>query len=143
MEERDLPAVMEIERSSFTNPWHHTSFQGEIDNFDISFPYVVIHSRMKKIIGYVIFWLINDEAQISNFAVHPDFRTRGLGEEVLSRILHLIRRRGGKEVILEVRPSNTAARMLYAKFGFRVVGIRPNYYHCPPEDAVVMTKSLS
>lgn len=92
--------------------------------------------------GYIIFWLIQDEAQISNFAIHPDFRGRGLGEEVLSRILELIQKRGGKEVILEVRPTNMPARMLYAKFGFKVVGIRKQYYNLPREDAMLMAKVL-
>lgn len=140
MEERDLVSVMEIERASFTNPWHFSSFHGEIANYDISFPYVVVHSQLRRIIGYVIFWLIKDEAQISNFAVHPDFRGRGLGEEVLSRILELIQKRGGKEVILEVRPTNMPARMLYAKFGFKVAGVRKQYYTFPREDALLMAK---
>lgn len=142
MEERDLVSVMEIEKASFTNPWHFSSFLGEIANYDISFPYVVIHSQLRRIIGYVIFWLINDEAQISNFALHPDFRGRSLGGEVLSRILELIQNRGGKEVILEVRPSNMPARMLYAKFGFKVVGVRKQYYNFPREDALLMAKEL-
>ncbi len=142
MEEKDLVFVMEIEGASFSNPWHLSSFLGEIANYDMSFPYVVIHSRLEKIIGYIIFWLVKDEAQISNFAVHPDFRGRGLGEDVLSRALELIRKRGGREVILEVRPSNTAACFLYAKFGFRIAGVRKNYYHLPSEDALVMVKDF-
>jgi ribosomal-protein-alanine N-acetyltransferase len=140
MEEKDLIPVLEIERAAFTNPWHFSSFQGEIDNYDISFPYVVIHSRDGRIMGYIIFWLINDEAQISNFAIHPDYRGRGLGEEVLSRILDLIQKRGGKEVILEVRPTNMPARLLYTKFGFKAVGIRKQYYDRPREDALLMGK---
>ncbi len=140
MEENDLAAVKEIEHASFTNPWHISSFQGEIANYDISFPYVVIHADSGDIIGYVIFWLIRDEAQISNFAVHPEFRGRGLGEEVLSRTLALMKKRGGKQVVLEVRPSNMPARLLYAKFGFKVIGIRREYYNLPKEDALLMAK---
>jgi ribosomal-protein-alanine N-acetyltransferase len=40
---------------------------------------------------------------------------------------------------LEVRLSNDAARQLYARFGFRPVGIRPRYYSDNGEDALIMT----
>ena len=133
---------MEIEKDSFSNPWHLSSFEGEIQNFDISFPYVVIHPETGKLIGYVIFWQIGKEVQISNFAVHPDFRKRGVGSSVLGRILGIIKKRGANIVILEVRESNNSARFLYKKFGFKEAGIRKDYYSLPDEDAVVMVKKI-
>ena len=134
---------MEIEKDSFSNPWHLSSFEGEIQNFDISFPYVVIHPETGKLIGYVIFWQIGKEVQISNFAVHPDFRKRGVGSSVLGRILGIIKKRGANIVILEVRESNNSARFLYKKFGFKEAGIRKDYYSLPDEDAVVMVKKMT
>ncbi|MFO7981514.1 MAG: GNAT family N-acetyltransferase, partial [Candidatus Aminicenantes bacterium] len=74
---------MDIEKKSFSNPWHLSSFEGEIQNYDISFPYVVIHPETQRLIGYVIFWQIGGEVQISNFAVHPDFRRMSIGSSVL------------------------------------------------------------
>ena len=46
-------------------------------------------------------------------------------------------------VFLEVRPSNLAARSLYEKIGFTMLGLRRGYYRNPSEDAIVMGKSLS
>jgi ribosomal-protein-alanine N-acetyltransferase len=43
---------------------------------------------------------------------------------------------------LEVRRSNEAALNLYKGFGFRAVGIRPNYYADEGEDAIVMVLDL-
>jgi len=143
MNREDLRFVMEIEKDSFSNPWHLSSFEGEIQNFDISFPYVVIHPETGKLIGYVIFWQIGKEVQISNFAVHPDFRKRGVGSSVLGRILGIIKKRGANIVILEVRESNNSARFLYKKFGFKEAGIRKDYYSLPDEDAVVMVKKMT
>ncbi len=139
----DLRFVMDIEKKSFSNPWHLSSFEGEIQNYDISFPYVVIHPETQRLIGYVIFWQIGGEVQISNFAVHPDFRRMSIGSSVLNRILEIIKRRGAKIVILEVRESNNSARFLYKKFGFKEAGIRKNYYSRPDEDAVVMAKKMT
>jgi len=134
--------VMDIEKKSFPNPWHLSSFEGEIQNYDISFPYVMIHPETDQVIGYIIFWQIGEEVQISNFAVHPDFRGRGIGGSVLNRILEMTKDRGAKIVILEVRESNNSARFLYKKLGFKEAGIRSRYYSHPIEDAVVMVKKI-
>jgi len=143
MNRGDLRLVMDIEKKSFSHPWHLSSFEGEIQNYDISFPYVVIHPESGKLIGYIIFWQIGDEVQISNFALHPDFRRKGIGSSVLRRILNIIQRRGARMVILEVRESNNSARFLYKKFGFKEAGIRKDYYSLPNEDAVVMVKKMT
>ena len=143
MRERDLPFVMEIERLSFPNPWLESSFRGEIANLHISYPNVVIYRPQDKIIGYIIFWLVEDEAQISNLAVHPDFKRLGIGGTILKQVLTIMRRMDAKQVILEVRPSNLAARTLYEKNGFKPIGIRRGYYQEPPEDALLMSKNLN
>ena len=143
MRERDLPFVMAIERLSFPNPWKESSFRGEIANLHISYPNVIIYRPQDKVIGYIIFWLVADEAQISNLAVHPDFKRLGIGDTILKQVLTTMRRMQAKQVILEVRPSNLSARTLYEKNGFTLLGIRRGYYQDPPEDALVMSKSLN
>ncbi len=142
MRREDLQSVMDIERKSFSNPWHLSSFEGEIENYDISFPYVMISPETGELTGYIIFWQIGEEVQISNFAVHPDLRGKGLGGSVLNRVLGIIKERGARVVILEVRESNNSARFLYEKLGFEAAGIRKNYYSRPDEDAVVMVKRI-
>ena len=117
MEARDIAAVMEIERQSFPNPWHESTFRGEIQHRPISFPIVVVHSTLNKVIGYIVYWVIGDEAQINNIAVHPEFRRLGIGEHVLKSLSGQLAACGVKTVILEVRPSNTAAQTLYRKLG--------------------------
>ena len=143
MQERDLPFVLEIERLSFPNPWQESSFHGEIANLHISYPSVIIYRPQDKIIGYIIFWLVQEEAQISNLAVHPDFKRLGIGDAVLEQVLTIMRKMDAKQVILEVRPSNLAARTLYEKKGFNLLGFRRGYYQNPPEDALVMSKNLA
>ncbi|MBS3819182.1 ribosomal protein S18-alanine N-acetyltransferase [bacterium] len=142
MEKKDIPSVLEIENQSFANPWREFSFIGEIDNFPISNPYVIIHRSEQKIIGYIIYWILNEEAQISNIAVHPHYRKSGIAENVLCQVMDELRNRGVKYVVLEVRPSNQAARFLYNKLGFKVIGVKKGYYHNPSEDALIMGKSV-
>jgi ribosomal-protein-alanine N-acetyltransferase len=138
MEEEDLPAVLAIEKLCFPKPWQESTFRGEIQNRPISSAYVVISDGEKRVVGYIIFWQIRDEVQINNIAVHPDFRGRGIGEAVLRHVLDEVKRNNAKIVTLEVRPSNLAAFSLYQKLGFRILGLRKNYYASPAEDALVL-----
>jgi len=140
MQERDLPFIMEIERLSFPNPWLESSFRGEIENLHITYPSVIVQRPHDRIIGYIIFWYEADKAQISNFALHPDFRGLGVGESALKEILGAIRAMGAGHVVLEVRPSNVSALSLYQKHGFVMLGTRLGYYQNPPEDALVMIR---
>ncbi len=143
MKEEDLPSVLEIENMSYPNPWKLSSFKGEIENRPISNPYVIVFKPLEKIIGYIIYWHIRNEVQISNIAVSPDYRQMGVGEGVLRKALLEMRRKGAEFVFLEVRPSNLTARCLYEKLGFTMLGMRRGYYRNPSEDAIVMGKSLS
>ena len=138
-----MPDVLAIENISFPNPWHETTFRGEIQNNDLSYPLVVIHRNLDKVIGYIVYWKIREEVQINNIAVHPDFKRMGIGEAILRDVIQEARGEGAHYVSLEVRPSNTAARGLYAKLGFELIGIRRNYYSNPDEDAIVLGMSLS
>jgi ribosomal-protein-alanine N-acetyltransferase len=144
MKAEDLAAVVAIERVSFPNPWPATTFLGEIQNRPVSHPYVALSGSgdAERLIGYVLFWLIADEAQINNIAVHPDFRRRGIGESLMRQTLDMIRDLGGSFIILEVRHSNQAAQGLYRKLGFSEIGRRRSYYFNPEEDALVMGLSF-
>jgi ribosomal-protein-alanine N-acetyltransferase len=143
MEVRDLAEVQAIEVCSFSNPWHKATFLGEIQNRSIAYPYAAVSDAGHKVIGYILFWLINDEAQVNNIAVHPDYRGQGIGEELMRFALDKIRHLRGTFVTLEVRQSNSPAVKLYEKLGFTLLGVRKGYYQNPAEDAIVLGLDLS
>lgn len=142
MEEKDLPAVLAIERVSFPNPWHESTFRGEIQNRSISFPCVMLKRGEDKVVGYIIYWKVGDEVQVNNIAVHPDYRRRGLGEALLRHVIKRAKDQGVNFISLEVRRSNLAAQSLYRKLGFEPLGVRRFYYSNPVEDAIVMGLNL-
>ncbi len=82
-----------------------------------------------------------DSADLMNIAVAPAYRGRGIGRTILRRLINGARRRGMKELFLEVRPSNAAARELYESESFRAISLRRRYYP-DGEDALVMVKKL-
>jgi len=94
-----------------------------------------------RVIGYGGLWVLFDEGHITTLAVHPLHRKAGTGSFLLEHMLRKARANGATQVFLEVRDSNLAARRLYEKFKFKVIGRRKNYYL--NEDALVMVYTFS
>ena len=61
---------------------------------------------------------------------------------IMNALECLARTRGSDQLTLEVRVSNEAAIALYEKSGFERIGIRPNFYTSPNEEALIMTKEI-
>ena len=141
MRPTDLDEVVAIERASFTMPWSRGAFLYEIEQNKVARCLVVREDG--RLVGYLCLWEVADELHITNIAVHPGVRRRGVGRQMLGEVLADAQRRGLRLVALEVRPSNAEARALYESFGFRVVGRRRGYYYDTGEDALVMEAALS
>jgi ribosomal-protein-alanine N-acetyltransferase len=143
MSEKDLSAVTEIERASFSSPWSERAFVEEFDNPLSHFWILVRADRAgsEGVVGYICVWVFHDEIHVMNLATHPSHRRKGVARRLLNHAMAHSSRQGALNVVLEVRTSNHAAQQLYRAFGFRVVGRRSNYYKDTGEDALVMMKS--
>jgi ribosomal-protein-alanine N-acetyltransferase len=141
MDMADIPQVHEVERLSFRTPWPAYAFEQELANNRLA-RYVVARGGAEgdeRIVGFAGVWLMVDEAHITTFAVHPDWRRQGVGRTILRRLLELAIELGARRMTLEVRTGNVAAQRLYGSFGFEVAGRRRAYYTDDGEDAFVMT----
>ncbi len=136
----DLKAVFAIEKESFPTPWSRWTFLAELTQ-PVSHFLVIGPPPPSpwQVWGYIIFWIVADEMHLLNLAVHPDQRRQGLGRILLREALSRARSLGAKVSWLEVRPSNLAARTLYASFDYKEVGRRPKYYEDTNEDAILLT----
>lgn len=131
----DLPWIAEIERVSFSDPWHPQSFRTLLDDRRV---YFVVAEVAGGIVGYVVAWFVRDEGEIANLAVAPDARGARVGSTLLDSTIATARDRGATALYLEVRDSNVTARRLYRSRGFVEVGRRRQYYRKPVEDALVL-----
>lgn len=138
MQMRDLPAVVEIDRLSFTLPWPEGSFRYELNDNRMA-RCLVAESEDGRIVAMVVAWMILDELHIATFATHPELRRNGIGSRLLSKVLEDGWASGAKHAFLEVRASNTGAQEMYGKFGFKTTGTRPGYYRDNGETALMMT----
>jgi ribosomal-protein-alanine N-acetyltransferase len=133
----DIPAVHRIERASFPVPWPAYAFRQELEMNRLA-RYLIVRAG-EETVAYGGIWLMVDEAHVTTFAVMPEWRRQGIGGYLMVGIMRMAQEVGATVATLEVRISNTAARALYERFGFRPVGLRPRYYSDNGEDALIMT----
>ena len=122
-EEKDLPAMAEIERRCFHTPWSEESLRDDLTGNPLSV-YMVLEAESGDVAGYMSLWRILDEGHINNVAVLPEYRRRGGASEMLEFMLKYSEKNGISSHTLEVRVSNEGARGLYRKFGFKEAGVR-------------------
>jgi len=138
---KDLDSVLSIEKASFPTPWTRNLFQQELD-LSFSRHFIISESDedgKNQIIGYIVFWIIHDEAQLQRIAVKKDLRGRGIGGLLIREMIRVCALEGVVKGSLEVRATNESALFLYKKFGFVVAGIRKGYYTDTREDALIMS----
>lgn len=137
MTKEDLDQVLEVSSLSLKESWDLNSFSNELSNPLAKYLIAKIND---KVVGFVGVWTIIDEGHITNMAVHPEFREKGVGSILLASLIERSKDWGCPSLTLEVRSSNNAAKALYKKFGFLEEGVRKNYYRDNDEDALIMWK---
>lgn len=137
MEESHVPQVAQLETLCFSDPWSEKSVASELTN-PLSCWLVALEGD--RVAGYVGSQTVLDETDMMNIAVHPDFRRRGIAQELVEALIRELSERGSHKLTLEVRVSNENAISLYKKLGFVQVGLRKNYYRNPKEDAMILGK---
>ena len=131
-----LPRVLELEKLCFSLPWSRDAFLPELTDPACCWLAVLADG---EVVGYAGMRTVLDEGYISNIAVSPALRKRGLGMALVQALKREGKTRGLSFLTLEVRVGNKEARRLYERAGFREVGLRPGYYEKPREDALLMT----
>jgi len=139
MKPSDVETIAELEKKIFPDPWARSAFE-ELLNED-SWNALVAETD-GRIIGYACFYFVDIEAHLANIGVVEEYRRKSVAKRLLETILRRASENNCEYVILEVRPSGTAARAFYKKHGFEILYRRPEYYRHPVEDAYVMIRYL-
>ena len=124
-EEKDLPAVMELDGEAFFDPWSRDTWQRELQN---RIAVWIVAELENQIAGYAGIWNVAGEAQVMRVAVKKTMRNQGLGLLLTTELIHKAWDAGAEAVTLEVRESNIAAQTVYERCGFVSKGVRPDYY---------------
>ena len=140
MDEAHLNEVVAIEERVHLHPWTRGNFA---DSIAAGYHCWVAH-RQGALVGYGVVMIAAGEAHLLNLSVASEWQRRGVGAELTRFFVRLAGDYGAARIFLEVRPSNAAARALYALHGFAEIGLRRDYYPAPDgrEDAVIMELAL-
>ena len=135
-DESEADCIEAIEKVCFSKPWSRKSI---IESFSHGTKFVLCKERGKTV-GYMGISCVLDEGYVTNIAVLPEYRRKGVASALIEYCFALASEKKLSFVSLEVRKSNLAAIKLYEKFGFEIIGERKNFYECPTENALVMTR---
>ncbi|MBQ1793900.1 MAG: ribosomal protein S18-alanine N-acetyltransferase [Peptostreptococcaceae bacterium] len=135
----DVDGVFEVEKNCFEHYWSKGEFEKEMKN-DVA-RYLVADID-GKIVGYVGIWFVAGEGHITNVAVHSDYRGQKIGDILIKHLVKMCEDNNIFAMTLEVRVSNIVAQNLYKKYGFKLAGIRKEYYSDNKEDAMIMWSQL-
>lgn len=129
---RDMPEVMAIENASFQFPWAEEDFVrclrqrnciGMVAEFD------------QGVIGFHVYEMHAKRLHILNFAVHPDYRRRGVGRQMLDKLASKLTFQRRNRVQLEVRETNLSAQLFFHSQGYLAISVVRDFYEDTPEDA--------
>ncbi|MBQ7171586.1 MAG: ribosomal protein S18-alanine N-acetyltransferase [Clostridia bacterium] len=141
---KDLPeaarAWEEIELACFSDPWTPGMIGEALASPVCVTLFALWGGRAAGVVSAVC---AADECDVTDVAVLPAYRRRGIASALIGALLARLSERGTRHVYLEVRESNAPAIALYRSFSFFPCGRRKRYYTAPEEDAVVMTLDLS
>jgi ribosomal-protein-alanine N-acetyltransferase len=137
MTQAHVAGVAQLEKICFSDPWSEKSVASELEN-PLSLWLVALDAG--QVVGYIGSQSVEGESDMMNVAVAPEHRRQGIAEQLILRLIAALQAKGNHSLALEVRASNEGAIALYEKLGFVQVGLRPNYYRNPKENALILRK---
>ncbi|MGA1837554.1 ribosomal protein S18-alanine N-acetyltransferase [Herbiconiux sp. 11R-BC] len=141
----DLDAIMALEEASFeSDAWSRESMAREIEHPFCYYLVGVDEATPDALAGYAGLLCPpgSVDADIQTIAVTSTARGRGLGRQLMQRLLGEAVARGARSMFLEVRADNPVAHGLYLSLGFTDIAVRPAYYQPDGVDAIVMKAEL-
>ncbi|MBN2475338.1 MAG: ribosomal protein S18-alanine N-acetyltransferase [Pirellulales bacterium] len=132
---RDMPEVLGIEQEGFEFPWLEEDFIRCLRQRNCI---GMVAEHEDRVVGFMIYELHKNRIHVLNFAVAVDFRRRGVGSQMVAKLVAKLSSQRRSRIMLEVRETNLAAQLFFRENGFRAVSVLRSYYEDTPEDAYIM-----
>ncbi|ALV22682.1 MAG: ribosomal protein S18-alanine N-acetyltransferase [Carnobacterium sp.] len=140
--DEDIPDIVRIQELSYNGsaPWNKKALEHEI-NHNTRALYLIVRDQERPL-AFIGAWFVEEEAHITNIAVVPAERNKGIALRLMKEMMQLAQKEDMVKVSLEVRVSNVAAQHLYRKLGFKDGKVKKEYYAGDHEDALEMSLLL-
>ena len=132
---RDMPEVLAIEDDSFEFPWLEEDFIRCLRQRNCI---GMVAEHEDRVVGFMIYELNKTRIQVLNFATAADFLRRGVGTQMVSKLIGKLSSQRRTRITLEVRETNLPAQLFFRSVDFRAVSVLREYYEDTPEDAYLM-----
>ncbi len=134
MTKADASVIAKLEMEIFAEPWSEKSLLKFLEH---DYAYFYVAENCGEIAGYIGSYEAGDSMDITNVAVFPYYRRKGIAGSLVKTVVQNAKEKSCEVVSLEVRESNDNAIRLYEREGFKAVGIRKNFYSKPTENAII------
>ena len=136
----DLVPAFAIEKDSYGKvAWTMAQFKEEFAGKERMY---VVGESSGELISYAGVVNLAGTADVLTLTVAQEHRRKGIGRELLRRLIDWSRTQKCEAIMLEVRVGNEEAIPLYESFGFIEISRRKDYYG-PGKTAIVMRKELT
>jgi [ribosomal protein S18]-alanine N-acetyltransferase len=132
---RDMPEVLAIEKQCFEFPWQDEDFIRCLRQRNCI---GMVAEAGERVVGFMIYELHKSRLHILNFAVHENYRRRGVGRQMAKKLVGKLSRERRSRVMLEIRETNLPAQLFFRALGFRAISVLRDFYEDTPEDAYLM-----
>jgi ribosomal-protein-alanine N-acetyltransferase len=132
---RDMPEVLAIEAEGFEFPWSEEDFARCLRQRNCIGMVAELDDRVA---GFMVYELHKTRIHVLNFAVAEDFRRRGVGSQMIAKLIAKLSVQRRSRIILEVRETNLGAQLFFRENGFRAISVLHSRYADTPEDTYVM-----
>ena len=135
---RDMPEILDIEAASFEFPWLEDDFircLRQRNNIGLVAEYD------DQVVGFIIYELSKSHILVLNLATTPEMRRKGIGSQMIHKLIGKLSAQRRTKILLEVRETNLGAQLFFRDSGFRAVSILRDYYEGTSEDAYSMEYS--
>jgi len=132
---RDMPEVLQIEMESFEFPWCEEDFIRCLQQRNCIGMVAEVDDR---VVGFMIYELHRTKLHVLNFAVAATYARRGVGTQMVAKLISKLSHQRRTRIVLEVRETNLPAQLFFRAHDFRAVSVLREYYEDTPEDAYTM-----
>jgi [ribosomal protein S18]-alanine N-acetyltransferase len=132
---RDMPDVLRMEQESFEFPWSDDDFVRCLRQRNCI---GMVAEHEDRVVGFMIYELHKTRIHVLNFAVDQEYRRRGVGSQMVAKLIAKLSAQRRSRIVLEIRETNVSAQLFFRENGFRAVSILRKYYEDTPEDAYLM-----
>lgn len=115
----------------------------EQDSINLLIVYAPAQNKKSNVIGYCLYQVIFEQAEILRIGTHPDYQRQGIASQIFARLNTELKTRQVESLLLEVRADNAPAIALYEQQEFALIHKRKGYYqtpHQPAVDALIMQR---